>query len=554
MTQNISPHPQPPPKSSIPWYSTLRFQFMMVAIGLIMVTMVIFALGTVIQTGAVFDDQIRKGGAALISSVSVMARHYFEDLAAVKLHADARTLQKKYETDLQKLLLTGPQEGIVGAFDVLNIFFVAASDADPFIQQYGTVRAVGQGAYNLNVYGGPHSQSRYVAKVRDQYITTDILISEGVLEVVRTGESLPARIFEQPVRNEQRKPICTVYLILSAQRIRDEQIRLILRILIAFIIAAFIGVATSFTLTPHITNPMTELVKDFQIVSSGNLNHRAHSTASNELGYLAHAFNEMTVKLQAAHAAELELKTREHEMKLATQIQASLLPKTLPNIPGYDIAAYYKPSREVGGDYYDFINLGNHRLGIVVADVSGKGIPASMIMAMTRSVIRYAATHHTSCAETLREVNHVISPDLREGTFVTALFALLNPEEKKLTFSSAGHNPLLYLKASTGECIHIKPKGIALGLDRGHLFNSTIAEESLILAPGDKLLFYTDGIIEARSVDGQQFGKERLAELLRHSRGYDSNATMKSIIDAVSYHTGTEAQYDDITAALITVL
>ncbi len=537
----------------MPWHSTLRFQLTMVIIGLIMVIMVIFGLGTVLQTGAVFDHQIRKGGSALINSVTIMARHYFAALANSKTHADARELQKKCEGDLQKLLLTDPREGIVGAFDVLNIFFVASETADPFIQQYGTVRGVGQGAYNLSVYGGAHSQSHYVAKVRNKYVTTDILISEGNMDVVKTGEVMPARIFEQPLYDGQKKLLGTVYLIMSAQRIQEEQVRLVLRILIAFLICALVGIATSFTLAQRITTPVTDLVKDFQIVSSGNLDHRAHSRVANEIGYLARSFNDMTARLRAAHEAELIYKTREHEMKVATAIQESLLPKTLPKLEGFDIAAYYRPSHEVGGDYYDFIPVGDKTHGIVVADVSGKGIPASMVMTMTRSVMRFAALRNESPARTLREVNHVISSDLREGTFVTALFVLLHTDKRELIVSSAGHNPLLYLKESTGECVPVKPKGIALGLDKGHIFDAVISEETLQLAPGDKVLMYTDGIIDARNAEGEQFGKTRLSEILRHSRGYDSQTTMKMIVDAVSYHTGGASQYDDITAALLTV-
>ena len=542
---------EPSRDASIPWYSTLQFQFMMVSLGLIMVIMLIFSFVTVLQTGAVFEDQITKGGAALTNSVSVLARHYFDSLSTVKLHAEAREVQRKCEADLQKLLLTGSEQGIVGPFDVLNIFFVVPEKSDPFLQNYSTVTAVGQSAYNLTVFGG---QTPFVAKVRNKYVTTDIMISEGKLEVAKTGESMAARIFEEPVLNDAGKPIATVYLILSAQRLREEQFRIVFRILIAFLISVVIAIVTSFVSARSITIPMTELVKDFQIVSGGNLDHRAHLRASNEIGYLARSFNEMTARLRAAHDAELAHKTREHEMKVATAIQESLLPKKIPQIQGYDIAAYYRPSREVGGDYYDFIEIGEKTIGIVVADVSGKGIPASMVMTMTRSVMRFAAMRNESPARTLREVNHTISGDLREGTFVTALFVLLHVDKKELVVSSAGHNPLLWLKESTGECLPVKPKGIALGLDnKGLIFDDVISEETLQLASGDKVFMYTDGIIEARNAEGEQFGKARLSDLLRRSRGYDSQTTMKMIVDAVSYHTGEAAQYDDITATLITV-
>jgi sigma-B regulation protein RsbU (phosphoserine phosphatase) len=167
--------------------------------------------------------------------------------------------------------------------------------------------------------------------------------------------------------------------------------------------------------------------------------------------------------------------------------------------------------------------------------------------------MRYAALRNPSPADTLREVNRVISGDLREGTFVTAFFVVLHTEKRELVVASAGHNPLLILKAGTGECIPVKPKGIALGLDKGNIFNGVICEETLRLSPGDKVFMYTDGIIEARNSEAEQFGKGRLAEILRNSQQYDSQTTIKMIVDAVSYHAGEAAQYDDITAALISV-
>jgi serine phosphatase RsbU (regulator of sigma subunit) len=529
---------------------------MLAAFGPALVIIVGFGLATFLRTIPLFNEQINNVGAALINSLSIEARRYFDDLRNARDHAEARELQKKCEADLQKILLLGPEKEIVGAFDVLNIFFVPSESVESdFQKKYGVVwvlREEKERAYTLSVFGD--NPANYVTWVGGKPVPTGIQISEGVIETARAHLSMRARFFEKPVYDDDKKQVCTVYLILSAQRIWWGQMQVLLGTFIAFLISAAVGIVASFALARRITTPITDLVKDFQIVSSGNLEHHAYSRVSNEIGYLARSFNEMTARLRAAHQAELEYKTREHEMKVATAIQASLLPKAIPKIAGYDIASFYRSSREVGGDYYDFIKVSDNALGIVVADVSGKGIPASMVMTMTRSVMRFAAVRNQSPAEILREVNHTISGDLREGTFVTALFALLHLDKKDLVVSSAGHNPLLYLKASSGECVPVKPKGIALGLDKGSIFDAVIGEDVLHLAQGDKIFMYTDGIIEARNAQGEQFGKQRLTDILLNSQGYDSETTMKAVVDSVSYHTGTAAQFDDIAATLLSVM
>ena len=209
--------------------------------------------------------------------------------------------------------------------------------------------------------------------------------------------------------------------------------------------------------------------------------------------------------------------------------------------------AHYLSAREVGGDYYDFIKVDGDRLGMVVADVSGKGIPGSMVMTMARSLIRLASLRNPSPADTLRKVNRALSRDMRRGMFVTAVYMILNPKERRLQVSSAGHNPLLHYRARTGEVESVNPRGIALGFDKGPVFDSNLDEISVNLDPGDRIVAYTDGVVEALNARGEEFGEERLEAILRSSGGEDSKSFVHRLVSDLEAHQKGAEQSDDIT-------
>lgn len=368
------------------------------------------------------------------------------------------------------------------------------------------------------------------------------------------GKQLKCFLFSKHILDRNGRRVGVARLILSADRIRQARNRVIRAMLIATGIAVLVGVIISFVLGSLVTDPVKHLVRDMSIVSSGNLDHHTIGRSRDEIGLLASQFNEVTKSLKEAHKAEIENQRIESELSIATEIQAALLPKEIPAIPGCDIDAYYRAAKEVGGDYYDFIPIDDQNLGVIVADVSGKGIPGSMVMTMTRSLVRAQAPHRLSPAHTLAEVNATIASEIRRGMFVTAFYAVLNSAERTVTVSSAGHNPMIVHRNATGECDLVNPKGMALGFDSGQLFRQTIKEEQIALHPGDRIVLYTDGVVEARRKDGEEFGEEGFVKLIEEHAHETSHDFMAAMVKALDEFKGKAPQHDDITLATIRFL
>ncbi len=339
----------------------------------------------------------------------------------------------------------------------------------------------------------------------------------------------------------------TPYVMLSERDIERTTDAISLAILLTTIIAVLIGTGSSFLLARHVTDPVRKLMKDIEIVAGGKLNHKTTVNSKDEIGVLAHTFNVMTQSLLVAHQNELEHKATEHELEIATDIQANLLPKQIPNLAGLEIAAFYNASKEVGGDYYDFIEIDEDHLGIVVADVSGKGIPGSMVMTMARSLIRMEAVRNLSPSKTLCGVNRIISEDIRRGMFVTAMYCILKKSTREISITSAGHNPAIVYRAQTKKCELINTKGIALGFDRGPLFEKTTEEKKTRLLPGDQIVLYTDGVPEAMSPKDEEFGDDRFYRLIGKNAHRKPGQVVDTILEELGKWRGNGPQSDDIT-------
>src|SRR5829696_4447149 len=212
---------------------------------------------------------------------------------------------------------------------------------------------------------------------------------------------------------------------------------------------------------------------------------------------------------QLVREQEAEAATRqrfEQELEGARLIQQNFLPKELPDLPGWQVAAYYRPAREVGGDFYDVIPLSDGRVAFVVGDVTDKGVPAALVMSATRSVLRASAQRLIEPGEVLERVNEHLCPDMPEKMFVTCLYGVLDPESGHFRFANAGHD-LPYVKTAEGS-EELRARGMPLGLMPGMLYE----EKETVLQPGDSLLLHSDGVVEAHSPDHEMFGFPRLKQ------------------------------------------
>lgn len=226
----------------------------------------------------------------------------------------------------------------------------------------------------------------------------------------------------------------------------------------------------------------------------------------------------------------------------------------MPRIAGYDVSAYYSPSKEVGGDYYDFFLVDKTHLGMVCADVSGKGIPGSMVMMMAKALVSYEASDNLSPRDIFCKVNRTLAKDIKRGMFVTAFYMLLDIPTARLTVASAGHNPLLLYRAATKQCIEVNPGGIALGFDKdGRLFERNMKEEVIQLQRGDRAVIFTDGVTEAMSPTNEEFGEERMQAITIQCAGKSSAEYLTTLVNAIQGHAQTDDQHDDITIVTLKV-
>jgi sigma-B regulation protein RsbU (phosphoserine phosphatase) len=258
----------------------------------------------------------------------------------------------------------------------------------------------------------------------------------------------------------------------------------------------------------------------------------------------------ITIQIVRMYDAMAEKQRIEQELRIAQDFQKMLLPKECPRIPGIEIAAANLPALEVGGDFYDFFWLDGDRLGIVIADVAGKGIPGALIMSMVRSVVRAESPHATSPRAVLERVNQTVFADTRERVFITMIFAILDLPRRTLTFARAGHEPLVAYSRLTGGMRLVAPDGIALGLVDDHLF-SVIRDQEVELDDGDVAVLYTDGVIEAMDERSREYGQERFLEMLRTHAESPAEDLIHALVTDIRHFARSGRQSDDITLVVL---
>lgn len=284
----------------------------------------------------------------------------------------------------------------------------------------------------------------------------------------------------------------------------------------------FLGAAVAWGVGQWLMKPIRLLQEDVRIVAGGDLEHRTHAHTRDEIGGLAHRFDQMTQQLAAAAAAERETASSRHQMGVAAEVASSLFPARLPAVPGYDLAGFHESGGQLSGEYYDVLPLPGGRLGLLIGAASGTGVPAAMVMAMARSVLAALASKESDPGSILREANALLSGDLRRGMYVTVLLAVLDPQAGTLSLANAGHAPLLLCRG--GKLAPVHSEGIALGFDKGPVFDSTLKVVRLPLHPGDRVVLYTPGITRVQDAQGQALGEERFVALVKREAGHPAQA------------------------------
>lgn len=334
----------------------------------------------------------------------------------------------------------------------------------------------------------------------------------------------------------------------------DRQLSRARRVMIFFSLAGLLlGLGAVYLLSNYFVKPIQKLTEGVLRIGQGNLDESLPVEGSDEFSEIARAFNEITLKFKSAQANIVEQERLQKEMQVAQEIQHALLPRRFPEIEGYELAAVYRAAKDVGGDYFDFVWIDEDTMGIIVADVSGKGVPGSLVMTMIRTAIRLEARGNKSPSDILAKVNDFVAEDVKKGMFITIYFIILDSKERQISFSSAGHNPMILYRRDTDKCYFLNPKGIPLGLTLPDeiSFRDSLQVDKLKLKKDDMLVIYTDGVTEAMNSRSEQYGNDRLVEFIKsHSHLSPTEFAAALDQDLITF-TGNSPQNDDITLVVI---
>jgi phosphoserine phosphatase RsbU/P len=322
-----------------------------------------------------------------------------------------------------------------------------------------------------------------------------------------------------------------------------------------FLVVYAVALALGLGLARQITRGVHELSIGTNRLRAGGFGHVIPIRSRDQLGELADSFNEMSRDIQQLMRAEAEKERLEEELRIARTIQMSLLPgDDLVRMRGVRVAALCLPAAEVGGDYYDVLPLGPTRMGVLVADVSGKGTSAALYMAELKGLVLSLSRIHDSPARLLSEANRILAANMDSRSFVTMTYAVVDTAARRMRFARAGHNPVIHLEARTRRTRVLAPAGLGLGLDPGDRFDQILQEDEVALDPGDFFLFFTDGLSEAMNAGAELFGEGRLRRILEESEGLDSEAMKERILAEVRQFVGEAAPHDDMTLVVLKVV
>jgi sigma-B regulation protein RsbU (phosphoserine phosphatase) len=274
--------------------------------------------------------------------------------------------------------------------------------------------------------------------------------------------------------------------------------------------------------------------------------------AANAVGVAIFGFIIRNLIIERRTAAEREsfrreIERTEYEMETARGIQQSFLPESPPRIEGFELAALNLPARQVGGDFYDFIPVSENKWGIIIADVSGKGVPAALFMALSRTLVRANVSDEITASQAIQKANHLISQEAQMGMFVTLFYAVLAPEQRRLHYVNAGHNPPFVVRKDSTDVILLRANGIAMGV----MDDVALEEKEVILDSNDVVVFYTDGITEAIDGAGEQFGEKRLVETIKRNADLPVKDLIGAVKDAVFTFASGQPQFDDFTLVIL---
>ncbi len=326
-----------------------------------------------------------------------------------------------------------------------------------------------------------------------------------------------------------------------------------------------VGMLLIFLLSNYFVKPIVAITEQVRRFGEGTDDLAEHSASlesasdgAEEFFIIGKALNSMMTRLRKDNAEALKRQKLDREIDVAGEIQKTLLPREKPSVPGLDIDSFYRAAAKVGGDLYDVFPVGENRHCLVVADVSGKGVPASLIMSALRTVIRFKADGQHSPVAVLKSVEDYMTVDIPSGIFITVGLAIYDSSSSEFRYASAGHNPLIFFDSKRSSFSQVNPRGAPLGLSELTAKGETrFSEERLLIQPGDFLCLYTDGLSDALNANGERLGPEGLVALLQnaHERtnqegGANASGMVKDVLIELDKYRGAVEAEDDMTLVI----
>ena len=327
-----------------------------------------------------------------------------------------------------------------------------------------------------------------------------------------------------------------------------------------FLIIEGMALIAGFALAKSLTGSVHQLFSGTERVRQGDFTHKIAVKSEDQLGELAGSFNSMTASIEDLLRQAAEKKRLEEELRIAHEIQMSLLPQGPLVMAGLSVTALCVPAREVGGDYYDFLPLDGQRVGVLIADVSGKGTSAALYMAELKGLVLSLSEIHTSPRALLIAANRIIAHHLDARSFITMTYAVIDLRARTMTYARAGHTPLIYVPGTCAgdgppQVQILAPDGMVVGLklDNGEMFARHLVEETIPLQPGDLYVFFTDGISEAMNGHDDLFGETRLGQLAETHARLPSDQLRERVLREIAAFVGDAPQHDDMTMILLKI-
>ena len=333
-------------------------------------------------------------------------------------------------------------------------------------------------------------------------------------DVTYGEEGTPGKMYK--VATSEQRPF---FLLVPAESSRPPDRALLGLIIGTVVLVLLITAGVSVWVAGQVSGPLEEIVGDIRHISTGDLYHRTRARGGGELGTLARSIDRMTKNLAEAREAELALSIRDRELEVAAEVREALLPQTTPQIEGYEVGATHVSSDELWGDFHDFIDVADGRcVGLLVCDVSGKGLPGALVGATARSYLRSALASGEDLQAALQAVNRDLARDVKRGMYVSALYVLVDPDEGVAHVACAGHKmPLVRYTAEDGKVRLIQPGGIALAFDKGPIFDRRLEVAHVPIEPGDRLVLVNTGAVAVTDPEGRELGEKPLyGQVMKH--------------------------------------